>query len=81
MGSPSRTTPPECCDRAELQEKYSAAEANFESVRRQLQERIGVLSRDEYDALRDTLNRAWGAVQDAGAALDRHIREHGCGVE
>jgi len=43
-----------------------------------LRERIGICPKAEFLSLSDALDRAWLALDSARAALDAHIREHGC---
>ena len=69
----------ECRDRARLQKSYAECERAFAAARQDLQAKIGFSSKDEYNTLREAVNVAWEAVHVARAALDDHIREHGCG--
>jgi len=68
----------QCFDRATLNERYSDASAIFEAASESLHKKRAVLSRQEYDALRNEVYRASEVMQIARAALNRHIREHGC---
>jgi len=70
-----------CEHRDRLQKEYAEAGAAFDTARERLHQNIGVLPKDKYDGIRESMNRAWDASQTARSTLDAHIREHGCGVE
>jgi len=58
--------------------EYQDASAAFEQARRNLQAHIGVLSKPEYVALSNSVDRAWESLQKVHLALDEHIRWHSC---
>jgi hypothetical protein len=65
-----------CTGRVRIEKKHHAANAKFDAARKQLQERIGVSSREEYMALHRQVDVAWEELAYARAMLDNHIREH-----
>ena len=67
-----------CEDRSRMAWEYQEARAAFEQARKDLQANIGVLPKDQYLALSNTVDKAWGTLQKVHVALDEHIRWHSC---
>jgi len=68
----------ECATRARLERQHNRADARFDTVRKRLNERIGVCLKEEFLALSDELDRESETLDHARAALDNHIRQHCC---
>jgi hypothetical protein len=67
-----------CEERSRMALEYQEASAAFEQARKDLQANIGVLPKDQYLALSNTVDKAWGTLQRVHVALDEHIRWHSC---
>ena len=67
-----------CPEKLRLMEEYQAATAEFSRTLKVLNQKIGVLSGQEYEKIRKFTEQARKRSEAARQALDRHIREHGC---
>jgi hypothetical protein len=67
-----------CDHRIRLDKAHAEAGCAFDAARAVLQQRIGITPREEYLSYSDAVDAAWKALLDARAALDAHIRAHGC---
>lgn len=70
-----------CGQRLWLTSVWKAASATLDVARQQLQRRMGYCSKAEFLVLTDNLDRASEEVDRTRAALDEHIRIHGCAEE
>lgn len=68
----------DCLEREHLEREHERAGAAFDSARRNLQEHIGTWDKAKYHHLLSKCDEAWANVRKARAALDAHIRQHGC---
>jgi hypothetical protein len=68
----------ECEQRIRLQKIYMTASVTFDGARTRLQEMVGTCTKREFWAFCEELDRASNELKLARAALDAHIREHGC---
>ena len=67
-----------CEEKSRMAVEYQDACAAFEQVRKELQNGVGVLSKERYFALSHRADKAWGTLQQVHVALDEHIRWHSC---
>ena len=67
-----------CDEKGRMVLEYQEASAAFDQARKDLQESIGTLPKDQYVALSNAVDKAWGSLQRVHIALDEHIRWHSC---
>jgi len=67
-----------CEERGRLELEYQKASAVFDAARRELQTKIGTVSKKDYRAISRAADQAWSALQKVHAALDAHIQQHSC---
>lgn len=67
-----------CDEKSRMALEYQQASARFDEARKNLQAKIGVLSKEQYVALSHSVDQAWGALQRVHGAVDEHIRWHSC---
>ena len=67
-----------CDEKGRMVLEYQEASAAFDQARKDLQESIGTLPKDQYVALSSSVDKAWGTLQRVHIALDEHIRWHSC---
>jgi hypothetical protein len=67
-----------CEEKIRLLRHYSFALSDYERVTTLLNERTGVMSKEDYDGIHMFAEKAGELVEQARAALDRHAAEHGC---
>jgi uncharacterized membrane-anchored protein len=67
-----------CFERARLEKAYEDARASFDFAAEQLERRIAVSSRDEYEQLKREESLARSELYRANQLLRHHICEHGC---
>jgi len=73
---PAREESCEVKDR--LLREYTTATADYSRAVQVLQRRLGVLSKTEYERLREFSETARTKSESARLALDAHVRNHGC---
>lgn len=72
---------PEPCEvRIRLEKKHAEAGAALDAARKLLQKKRGTTSKEEFSSLSRAVEQGWTNVQRARRALDKHVREHGCGI-
>jgi hypothetical protein len=67
-----------CMERERLARELDEARSCYSRAAEMLRGRVGVLEKAEYQRLNQAVEEAWTKMEDARAALDRHIDEHGC---
>ena len=67
-----------CEKKLVLSKALSTAAERLALTTEQLDARIGVASKDEYEMLRSRVERAHAATDRAKGALIAHVAEHGC---
>ena len=67
-----------CAEKTRLLEAYTAATSGYSQALETLQSNIGVLRKSEYDRLLQSVEEARTRSEETRAALERHVREHGC---
>jgi hypothetical protein len=67
-----------CAERERLARELDAARSCYGRAAETLRERAGVLEKAEYQRLNRAEEEAWTKMEDARAALYRHIDQHGC---
>ena len=75
---PQRPEPSPCAEKTRLLYKYEALLAEYSRTVTFLYKRIGVLRKDAYTEISDFTDDARIRCEAARAALEEHIREHGC---
>ena len=77
--SPSLTPEPESCtEKARLLYKYDALLAEYSRTVSFLYKRVGVLRKEAYREITEFTDSARSRCEAARAALEDHIKEHGC---
>jgi hypothetical protein len=67
-----------CEEKARLLRLYSFATADYSRAVLVLHERSGVMSKYEYQEIRDFAEKTRELAEQARSALDRHAAKHGC---
>ena len=67
-----------CEEKGRMALEYQEASVTFDKARKDLQANIGMLSKEQYIALSNSVDKAWGTLQRVHIALDEHIRWHSC---
>jgi alkylation response protein AidB-like acyl-CoA dehydrogenase len=67
-----------CVERERLAQVLDGARSCYRHAAETLRGRVGVLEKAEYQRLNRAVEEAWTKMEEARAALDRHIGEHGC---
>ena len=67
-----------CEFKERLFREYTTATADYSRAVQVLQRRLGVLSKLEYERLREFSETARTKSESARLLLDRHVSEHGC---
>jgi len=67
----------QCADRDRLYREYQNATENYSRAFKILDQMRGTMGREQYIGFRTAIDETRQASEDARAALDRHIREHG----
>ena len=67
-----------CEDKADLVVKYEAAARFYSDSVSELNRRIGTVTKEEFNRLRDVAMDAETKSRRAKNALDEHIKRHGC---
>ena len=67
-----------CEVRAGLERNCASADEEFDRLRKEMHDRIGLLIESEYQDLSARVQAAWAQVQRAEAAFNEHRQEHGC---
>jgi alkylation response protein AidB-like acyl-CoA dehydrogenase len=67
-----------CMERERLARELDGARSSYSRAAETLRGRVGVLEKAEYQRLNRAVEEAWTKMEDARAALDRHIDEHRC---
>jgi len=70
-----------CEERVRLEREHLEAGIACDEARKRLESKAGVLARGQYRLLLHASKNAADKLESARAALDSHLREHGCGVE
>lgn len=73
-------TPGFCEEKTQLECRYKEAEAEFDTARTAIRQKVGTSSKEEFLTLDRAADLAWDRLQQAGGELATHIREHGCGA-
>jgi hypothetical protein len=67
-----------CEEKTRLLRLYSFATADYSRAVLVLHERSGVMSKAEYQGIRDFAEKTRELAEQARSSLDRHAAEHGC---
>ncbi len=67
-----------CEEKERLLREYTTATADYSRSVQVLQRRLGVLSRTEYERLREFSETARKKSESARLTLDGHVTQHGC---
>ena len=67
-----------CKERLALMDEYNKATVNYSKAVSLQFSKMGVVSKGEYQALRDAMERARQVSADALDKLERHIASHQC---
>ena len=67
-----------CEEKDRLLREYTTATADYSRAVQVLQRRLGVLSKSEYERLREFSETARIRSESARQLLDRHVTQHGC---
>ena len=67
-----------CEEKVRLMDEYASATAEFSRTLNILNGKMGVLSKAEYDRIREFVDVARRRSEAARLELVRHIAEHGC---
>ena len=67
-----------CEEKASLASDYEAATARFSTAVRELNQKIGVSPKEEYERLDRAANEARVKSEQARLALEQHIAVHRC---
>lgn len=67
-----------CEEKIRLLRDYSFALSDYERVSKLLNERTGVMAKEDYEGIRVFAAKAKKLAEEARLALDRHTAEHGC---
>ena len=67
-----------CGEKARLARAYSFAASDYLRSAMVLHERVGVMSKQEYEAIRAFAEKARLAAGEARMELENHIAGHGC---
>jgi hypothetical protein len=78
MEEGASTTEVRCMERERLARDLDEARSCYISAAETLRGRVGVLEKAEYQRLNRAVEEARTKMEDARAALDRHMAEHGC---
>lgn len=70
-----------CAEQENLRHAWRSAAGAFEVSRKQLNDRIGICPKAEFEALQAQTDQCWALVNQAREALDGHIRQHRCGFK
>lgn len=69
---------PACEEKTRLLRMYSFATSDYNRAVLVMHERVGVMSRRQYERIRAYAEKTRLAAQGAHAALEKHTAEHGC---
>lgn len=69
---------PTCEEKARLLRAYTFAIGDYHRAYQLLNERLGVMSKEEYDKLRKFAEHSRETAESARKALERHTAAHGC---
>jgi ABC-type transporter Mla subunit MlaD len=67
-----------CDEKARLLQEYQAATDKYSGAVRTLAQTVGNVSKEEYERLRKTTEKARHTANDARGLLDLHVSRHGC---
>jgi hypothetical protein len=67
-----------CEEKVGLATMYEAATAKFSEAVKELQQKIGISAKQEYESLDRAANQARVKSEQAGLALEQHIATHRC---
>lgn len=67
-----------CLEKANLLNDYDTAAAEFSRTVRVLNQKMGVMSKEEYVRILRFSEQARIRSEQARLALERHVAEHGC---
>jgi|HubBroStandDraft_1064217.scaffolds.fasta_scaffold1742697_1 hypothetical protein len=67
-----------CEEKIRLLRDYSFALSDYERVSKLLNERTGVMAKEDYDGIRVFAEKARELAEQARATLDRHTAQHCC---
>ena len=70
--------PASCEEKTRLLHDHSIARSDYRRALMLLREQSGVMSKRDYDAIRVFAEKARELADQARAALDKHIADHGC---
>jgi hypothetical protein len=69
---------PACEEKTLLSRVYSFAASDYGRAVMVLHERVGKLTKRDYEDIRSFSDKARETAEQARAALDKHTAEHGC---
>ena len=69
---------PACEEKDRLARAWSFAVSDYNRTVAVLQERTGVMSKQDYETIHTFVEKARKQVDDARAAIEKHTAEHGC---
>jgi hypothetical protein len=69
---------PACEEKDRLTRASSFAVSDYSRAVAVLQERTGVMSKEDYETINSFVEKARKQVDHARAALEKHTTEHGC---
>jgi len=67
-----------CEEKAHLMRQYVLATSDYSHSLKVLQDRMGVMSKSEYEKVRSFTEEARRKSEATRMALDKHAAEHGC---
>jgi hypothetical protein len=70
--------PAACADKERLLHAYQIAASDYSRAVLVLSERAGVMSKEDYDRIREYSEHARIEAEAARRSMDRHMAEHGC---
>ena len=76
--APATAVEAACEEKATLTRRYVAASGDYTRSVQVLHQCTGVMTKAEYEELRRSSENAKRTAEQAHAALNRHIAEHGC---
>jgi hypothetical protein len=78
LGGQTTAAIPACEEKARLVRLYAFATSDYQRAVLVLHERLGVMSKKEYQEIRAFAEKTRELADQARAALDQHTNEHGC---
>lgn len=69
---------PVCTEKEQLLRAYGFASGDYHRAIMVLTQRVGLMSKKDYDEIREFITVARSDLERAREALDRHTSDHGC---